>query len=71
MAQAGPKRAICTHHAGHACIVDSLRMSSNRTDATPTRRHWLPASAGRLPRLVVVVACIAIVLLALRAWQAA
>ena len=71
MAQAGPKRAICTHHAGHACIVDSLRMSSNRTDATPTRRHWLPASAGRLLRLVVVVACIAIVLLALRAWQAA
>ncbi|GHC10597.1 alpha/beta hydrolase [Thermomonas carbonis] len=47
-------------------------MSSKQPDATPTgRQHWLPASAGHALRLIVIAACIAIALLALRAWQAA
>ncbi|HOU65839.1 MAG TPA: hypothetical protein PK861_07370, partial [Thermomonas sp.] len=67
MAPAGPKPAICTHHAGHACIPDPLRMSSNPPHVVPSgRKHWLPTSAGRLVRLLVVVGCIAIALLARR-----
>ncbi|HPM55634.1 MAG TPA: alpha/beta hydrolase [Thermomonas sp.] len=47
-------------------------MSSNPPHVVPSgRKHWLPTNAGRLVRLLVVVGCIAIALLALRAWQAA